>query len=117
MGGVMLEMQVKRDANVVEHREARKQPDVLKRPRNAAFRDAIGLAACERLPGKADLALRRRVNAGDEIESRGLARAVWADESEQLPRANAHREVRNRREAAEPNRATIHFEQRLGFGG
>ena len=111
------DVQVKGDADVVEDRQRREQPDVLKGPCDAVLRDVVGGQAVNVAPTKRNRPLGRLVNPGDEVEDGGLARAVGPDEAEELLGLNLKVQRVDRREPAEPDRALAHVEQRSGMGG
>ena len=89
--------------NVVEHRLALEKANVLEGARHAFGHDVVGLVlqrlfalrllalgvighktAADAVAAEEDLTLRERVNAGDEVEDGGLARAVGTDETVDL---------------------------------
>ncbi len=72
------------DADVVENRERAEKPDVLKRAGDAELDDLVDAQAREVAAAERHVAVGRLVDAGDEIEDRGLARAVGPDEPAEL---------------------------------
>src|SRR5690606_3425476 len=64
---------------------------------------------------EAHLAGGRPVDAGDRVEHRGLARAVRADQREDLPLPDGEVDPAERLHAAEAHRDGAEFEQRLGL--
>ena len=84
---------VGRDAHVVAARPRAEQPDVLERPRDTAMRDDVGAQRPDRLAFEADVAAGRRVDAGDHVEHRGLARPVRSDQADQLALAGDQVEI------------------------
>jgi hypothetical protein len=73
-----------RDPHVVEHRQVTEQADVLNVRGNTPGSDLVGRAAHELFVAIADAAFARPVNAGDQVEHRRLARAVWPDQAHQF---------------------------------
>src|SRR5581483_6571455 len=69
------------------------------------------LGAC--LPLEGDAALLRRVEAVDDVEHRGLAGAVRADDGADLALADVERDVGDRLHAAEGERGALDREQRF----
>ena len=65
-------------------------------------------------PSNSDVAAVRRVEARDEVEDRRLARAVGADQADDLPLRHVERDVVDRDDAAEAAREVTRFEQRHG---
>src|SRR2546426_6962 len=69
--------------------------------RDAAVADRVGGEAGDRLAAESDRARGRGEGAGDAVEARRLARAVRADETEDLALADLEGDGVQRREAAE----------------
>ena len=102
-------MQLRRRAHVVEHRERREQADVLERPRDAHPRKLMRAEIFRGLRAEGNAAIRRLINARDQIEQRGFARAVRPDEAHELARADLEVHFRNRRQSAETDRHFFKF--------
>ena len=104
------------DAHVVEHGEAGKKPDVLKRPGHAQSGHALGTRTGHVLrfsvSGEQDPALGRSVDAGHTVEHGGLAGAVWADEAEDAAPGHGKRDVAQGHEAAEALGDPLHLQDR-----
>ena len=108
---IAAQVQVKHRTDIVENRKRRKQPDVLKRPCNAARRDAIRPSVRDGFAVNIYVAARRLIHAGDEIERRRLARAVRADQTDQLVRLNLQIQFRNGSQSAEADGRLVELEQ------
>jgi len=105
-----------RDADIFQNAQAAEQPVDLERARDAEF-DPLGLAlAGDVMPGKQHAALGRRQHAGEEIDERGLAGAVGADQ--RVARAGFELEVDilHGFERAEIAAERLGFEARLAHG-
>src|SRR5205807_1455107 len=89
------------DAHVVEGRHVGEEPDLLKRPSDAELGDLVGLEPGDVLPLENDRARGRRVDAGDRVEERGLARTVRPDEREDLALADLETDLVDRRQSSE----------------
>src|SRR5690606_23278863 len=87
-----------------------KEADVLEGARDAEGGDGMGLPALDGLTVEADCSRGGGVHAGDEIEHRGLAGAVGADESEQFPVFYVQVQVFDRDQSAEANGAFPDFQ-------
>ena len=87
--------------DVVERRHSTKQGDVLECPRYAAIGRLVRahLRACFTLEG--DTALLRVIEAVDDIEHRGLAGTVRADDRTNFPFANVEGNAAHRLHATE----------------
>ena len=72
---------------VLAHRQAAEQPRHLERAHQPAPRDLVHREAADALAGELHLAGVGRVDAGDEIDQRGLAGAVGTDQAADLARA------------------------------
>src|SRR5438105_4968386 len=68
-----------RGHDIFEHGHVAEQPSVLKRARDAELSDLIRLFPFDSHTVEVDVALGRLVYAGEQIEDRRLARAVWSD--------------------------------------
>ena len=86
------------ERDVLEHRHVAEERVGLEDEADVAV--LHGLRRCV-LVAEEDAAGGRRLEAGDEAEERGLARARGAEERDQLARLDAHRDVVERRVAAE----------------
>jgi hypothetical protein len=86
---------------VVHHAKGREQTHVLPGARDAQARALVHLHARERLVAQPDLTRIGRVDARDEIEERGLARAVRPDESQDLARGDLQVDAFGHDDAAE----------------
>ena len=73
------------DQHVLEHGHLGKELDELERPRDTPLVHDVGAPAGDVLAAEEHLAAGGRQHAGDAVEQRGLARAVGADDAEQLP--------------------------------
>src|SRR5688572_5938122 len=105
-------MPVARGDDVLEDGHARKQPDVLKRPRYSEPRYLVRLQSVHTRAHDTDVARRRLIHAGQEIEDRGLARAVRADETVDLTLTNVHIQLVHRDKTAETNRGFVGYQDR-----
>src|SRR5215211_3056980 len=103
---------VRADEDVVEHRHALKQLDVLERPGDAEPDDGVGGDAEDVLARERDAAGVRRVEASDHVERRRLARAVRADQPRDLALVERERHVVESNNAAEASRDRVDLEQR-----
>ena len=119
---VVVRLRVARGENVVVDRFALEQADVLERARHAAGHDVVGLLAegldirfahivlddGVALPDDCtvenDAALGERVDARDEVEDGGLARAVGTDERDDLALVDLKAQVVDGDDAAELHR-------------
>ena len=78
------QVDVPADLDVVEHGHALEQGDVLEGPRDPELGAPVRLEAGDVVPVEADVAARGRVDAADAVEDAGLARAVGADDGEEV---------------------------------
>ena len=99
--------------DVVERRHAAEQRDVLEGARDAAARRLVGPHLRARLALEGDAAFLRMVEAVDDVEHRGLAGAVRADDGADLALADVERHVGERLHAAERERHVLDRQQRL----
>ena len=97
------------DQQVLERSQLRKKLGVLEGLDEPGGRDLVRLPAGDVRALPQDHAARRTREAGDEIEQRGLARAVGAEDADDLALHDAERELRDRREAAEALGEPAHF--------
>ena len=86
------------------------QADVLKRAGNARMDDLMRFFAVHPLTAEVERTLGGFVDAGNEVENRRLARAVGADEPDQLGLANFHVEVIHGFQAAELDAEMLCFQ-------
>src|SRR6185503_9085372 len=75
---------VTRRHDVFEHGHAREEPDVLKRSRDAAAGDLIRTQTVDALAVEEDRTGSGLIDAGEQVEDRGLAGAVWTNQTEDL---------------------------------
>src|SRR5438309_11638264 len=73
-------VQMKRDTHVVEHRQRRKQPNVLESSRNPQFSDLVRLAPHDRASAKIYFTFGRLINASDQVEDSRFPRAIRSDQ-------------------------------------
>ena len=121
------------DEHIVEHGLGLPQADVLERARHAELGDPVGrrvehghlnefpgllalvillhlalrMVADDRLAHEADLTVRRLIHAGDGVERGGLARAVGADERDDLALVDLKAQVVDGDDAAELHRNIV----------
>src|SRR5690242_14850329 len=112
MAEVAPQMQMENGADVVEHCQRREQPDVLKGARDAAHRDAIGLMTTDGMAVEKDFAGGRLIDAGDQIEYRGLARTVRADQADQFVAPDFQIQIRYGGQPAETDASLVELKQR-----
>ena len=86
----------------------------MKRARDAALDDFVDAQAGERLAAEGHRAVRRRVDAGDEVEDGGLARAVRADQPAEFALADGEVDRADGGEAAEADGGLVELEERGG---
>ena len=92
------------DHHVLEGGHLAEQTDVLERPRDARARViALRLNPARSLALERDHPARERVHAGDGVEDGRLARAVRADEPEDLALVDVQGHVAERGDPAEPH--------------
>ena len=128
---------VHRGEHVFKDRHGLEQADVLERAGDAALGDGVGraddmlvvavgvfarvelfhlaarIAFDDGLAVEFDLAVRRLIDAGDAVEGRGLARAVRADERDDLVLVDVHGEVVHGDDAAELHRDVFYMKDVL----
>ncbi len=90
-----------RDEQVLEHRHARKQAQVLERARNTGTGDAMRRPLRDGPPHEAHVTRARRIGPRDDVEHRGLAGTVRTDHADDLPFRHRQRHIEQRRHAAE----------------
>ena len=95
------------DHDVLEHAHAEENLQVLERARQAAARELFRRKRGHLLPGKANAAGSGQVQAGDEIEQRGLAGAVRTDDREDETGRHRQAHVIDRTHAAEGDRQVL----------
>ena len=78
--------------------------------------DPVRRRAQQALAVEGDLALVRLVQPGDQVEERRLARAVRADQADDLALAGVKRDVVDGDDPAEPPRHVLNREQDHGAG-
>ena len=111
---------VLRDHQVLEHRQAAEEPDVLERARDLRLGgDAVVGHALEQELGAArlaqrDPALARLVEAGDAVEDGGLAGAVRADQPGDVAALGLERHVVDGEQAAEAHGQMLDRQDRIG---
>ena len=103
-------------ADVVEDAHRAEEPDVLEGAGHAAFGEHVRFHAGGGFSVEGDLAFGRLIDAGDHVEDGGLARAVGADEADQLALADFQAHVADRRQAAEADGDIFEFQQGLAHG-
>ena len=96
-----------REQNIVEHRQAREQAGDLERPRHAERGAAVALPGGDVAAEQQHLARARRKYAGDQVEQRGLAGAVRADDGLAVARHDLERHVTHRMKPAEAFRQSL----------
>ena len=99
-----LHLEVAAGHDVVEHRHALEQRDVLERARDALRGRVVRVHAAARRAAERDRALLRVVDAVDDVQHRALARAVRADDRADLVLAHVEADVGQRLHAAERER-------------
>src|SRR4030042_1770628 len=72
------------DQNIGLHIQILKRANELKRPAYPQTTDLMGFETVDRLPLKAYLSVRRRKDAGDDIEERGFSCSIWTDDTQYL---------------------------------
>ena len=100
------------DRHVVEDRQAREGPHELERPRHAEPANLVGRPAGQVHLAEADPPAVGPHEAGKDAEERRLARAVRADEADDLPRRDDEVDAGQGGESAEP----LHDPPRLERG-
>jgi len=100
------------DQDVVERGELPEHFGVLEGAGDAAARDLVWRQSEEVVAAEHDSAARGRVEAGDHVEHGRLARAVGADQREDLPIADLEAQLAQRGEAAEADREVLDTEHR-----
>src|SRR5262249_21570026 len=99
--------------DVVERRHALEQRHVLKSPRNATQPGLVGPHGRSRPSLEGDAALLRVIEAVDDVEQRGLAGAIGADDGADLAFADVEGNAADRLDPAEGERDSLDREQHL----
>src|SRR5205823_10374369 len=94
-------LELARDEQILEHRELSEQSNVLEGAPDPARGDSSGLERHEIRVAETDDARVRFVDAGDEVEDRGLPGAVRPDQSEDGARRDLERDVADGLQATE----------------
>ena len=113
-GEAVAELRVARQLDVVEHGHVPPEEHVLEGPAQAARGDFVWGEADQVLPLEGDAALGRAVDAGDEVEDRGLAGPVRPDEPAYRTGRHAQGVVVHRAQPAEVVGHVLDFQQ-CGF--
>ena len=100
------------DAHIIEHRLAREQREVLKGAGNADLGDAVRRAIEQRAAFEQDITPIGGVEAAQAVEQGCLARAVRADQAEDLSLFKVERHAVECDDAAEPQSQVADIEQR-----
>ena len=102
------------DQHVVEDAEVAEHAAVLERAREAGrgqpFRPRPGHVGA----GEAHRAGIRPVEAADQVEQRGFAGAIWADDADELAIGHVEVNAGHRRDALEAPDQAAHLQQRAG---
>ena len=107
-----LAVPVTRRQHVAEHGQPLQHIGLLKRPDQARLRDRVGRAAGDVGAPVSHRSRGRPVEAGDQVETGGLARAVRPDQADDLAGAHLEGDIRQRRQAAKPLRDAAEFKHR-----
>src|SRR2546421_1816219 len=105
------------DHDVLEHRQRREEREVLERAADAELRDAMRRQRQERATLEEDGAAIRRVEPRETVEERGLARAVGADEPDDLAHVDVERDGVEGDDAPEAQREIAHAQDRQRQAG
>ncbi len=89
------------DHHVVERGQVGEQPQVLEGARDAGVHDRLRPQAVEPAAAKRDAALVRLQEAGDDVEDRGLARAVRTDQAGDAALLDGEAAILQRMQSAE----------------
>ena len=89
---------------IVDHGRAFEQLDVLERARDAGAGDTMARQRGNVAIAQRDAARARLEHAGDDVEHRGLARAVRPDDREHLALLDRKAEIADRGQPAKPQR-------------
>ena len=113
-GGVHAQIAARHD--VVQHRHALEQSDVLEGPGDAELGGVRRLHARQALASKGDAAFLGDVDAIDDVEHRALAGTVRADDRPHFVLEHVEADVGQRLDAAEPQRDRVELENRRADG-
>ena len=94
--------QMLRGHDVLENRHVGKQPDVLKRSRDASMGNLVRGTPIDASPVEVNLSFGRLIDPRQQIEDRRLACAVRADQSVECAARHLERQILHGRETAEP---------------
>ena len=97
--------------HVLEHRHLGEGLELLEGARHAEPADLVGPESGDGMAVQQHLARVRRLKAREQIEERGLARAVGTDDADQLARAHLEGDVVVGHEPAEALRHPAHVQQ------
>ena len=97
-------MNVTADKQGFEHRFVLKQLGVLKGPRDAEGRDIVRRHPCDVLAVEMDRPARRLIEPADQVDDRGFAGAVRANDGENLARLDVETDAIDGLHAAEADR-------------
>src|SRR5918998_6686362 len=101
-----------RDEAVLEHRQPAHETDVLERATDTTGDSPVRRKKGDVLASVRDRAGVRLIEPGDAVEQRGLARAVRADEADDLPFGHVDVDVVERDEPPEADAHVLYFENR-----
>src|SRR5215208_8218107 len=93
--------------HVLEHGQMAAQAAILESPAHTLCRDVVWHEAVYALAGKRDPALIDRDEAADGVEQSRLAGPVGADHGDDLAGRDPQIDLRERSQAAEPNRHIV----------
>src|SRR4029077_16518356 len=99
------------DPHIVEYRLVREQREVLEGAGNTDLGDAVRRAVEQRAAFEQDVASIGRVEAAQTVEQGRFARAVWADQAEDLALFEVERHTVERDNAAEAQSDIANLEQ------
>src|SRR5436309_10150572 len=102
------------DHDVLQHRHARKEREVLEGAADGARRHAMGGGAHDGLALEEQVALIGRVEPAHAVEQRGLAGAVGTDEADDLPVGHVEGDAVQRHDASESHGDVTNGEERCG---
>ncbi len=89
------------DEQVLHHAQVVEEPDVLEGPAHPPGHDLVRRPPADLVTLESDAPRIRRDEPGDQVEQRGLARAVRPDHADQLARPDGQRDVVGGRQSAE----------------
>ena len=95
---------------VLEHRHLGKQADILESPADAQVAKPVRGDADDGLPVEKDLSAGGRHRPGDQVQQRGLAGSVGADEAKELAPGQGQVDVVHRPDPAELDRYALEFQ-------